>query len=330
MSGNRYARARDAFPADPAQRPTSPELAREAIALVAGWGGVGSRSARWMSWETPPTSTAPRLRPGHSTSRCWDRCAWTRALYAPPPPRQPGQKGRPRSGERSAPAVQAQARQTRPGTPSPSPSTAAPSGRWSFAAPPCGTACCRRRAGALCRGARPQWSAQGPRLLLHRPDGQCRLPPGDLRYPVDPGSHLLPPEGPARLRGAEPDGAGRARTAPFAGLVFALIVLWYATELQAGRVATWVARPWYRQQDARRLPTCSPHSVSRASPTPPWPPDRSLAELSPPCSPRRHTNPAAPATPPARAQMRSGIMAELEPSTRRRKSLGGSVGAQPA
>jgi hypothetical protein len=36
------------------------------------------------------------------------------------------------------------------------------------------------------------------------------------------------------------------RTAPFAGLVFALTVLWYATELQAGRVATWTARPWYR------------------------------------------------------------------------------------
>src|SRR5205823_10608810 len=36
-SGKRYARARDAFPAADAPRPTKPALAREAIALVAGW-----------------------------------------------------------------------------------------------------------------------------------------------------------------------------------------------------------------------------------------------------------------------------------------------------
>ena len=40
------------------------------------------------------------------------------------------------------------------------------------------------------------------------------------------------------------------RTAPFAGLVFALVVLWYAAELQAGHAATWLARPWYRRKAA--------------------------------------------------------------------------------
>jgi hypothetical protein len=35
------------------------------------------------------------------------------------------------------------------------------------------------------------------------------------------------------------------RTAPFAGVVFALVVRWYATARQAGRVATWIVRPWY-------------------------------------------------------------------------------------
>jgi hypothetical protein len=40
------------------------------------------------------------------------------------------------------------------------------------------------------------------------------------------------------------------RTAPFVGLVFALVVLWYATELQVGRAATWLARPWYRRKAA--------------------------------------------------------------------------------
>src|SRR5205823_4420908 len=33
----RYAHAQAAFPADPAERPTKPELARAGIALVAGW-----------------------------------------------------------------------------------------------------------------------------------------------------------------------------------------------------------------------------------------------------------------------------------------------------
>lgn len=37
------------------------------------------------------------------------------------------------------------------------------------------------------------------------------------------------------------------RTAPFAGLVFALVVLWYAAEVQAGHATTWLARPWYRR-----------------------------------------------------------------------------------
>jgi hypothetical protein len=33
-------------------------------------------------------------------------------------------------------------------------------------------------------------------------------------------------------------------------VVFALILLWYAAELRAGRAATWLARPWYRRKAA--------------------------------------------------------------------------------
>ena len=36
--------------------------------------------------------------------------------------------------------------------------------------------------------------------------------------------------------------------------MFALVILWYATELQAGRAATWLARPWYRRKAA---PSCA-------------------------------------------------------------------------
>jgi hypothetical protein len=84
------------------------------------------------------------------------------------------------------------------------------------------------------------------------------------------------------------------RTAPFVGLVFALIILWYATELHVGRPATWLARPWYRrkaapsftdvlttfrQQGQQRLATVAMATW--------WVPARFLA---PPCPAQRRQN----------------------------------------
>ncbi|MBI3970634.1 MAG: hypothetical protein HY332_05045 [Chloroflexi bacterium] len=79
------------------------------------------------------------------------------------------------------------------------------------------------------------------------------------------------------------------RTAPFAGLVFALVVLWYAAELQAGRVATWTTRPWYRRKAAPSfadvLATLRPAGTAA---TATWPP--AVGFLTPPCPPRRPQN----------------------------------------
>ncbi|MBI3969734.1 MAG: hypothetical protein HY332_00475 [Chloroflexi bacterium] len=79
------------------------------------------------------------------------------------------------------------------------------------------------------------------------------------------------------------------RTAPFAGLVFALSVLWYATELQAGRVATWVTRPWYRRKTAPSfadvLATLRHAGLTQAAA---WQPP--LGFSTPPCPPRRPQN----------------------------------------
>lgn len=41
-----------------------------------------------------------------------------------------------------------------------------------------------------------------------------------------------------------------ARTAPFAGLVYALVLLWAAARVQHGRPVGWVPRPWYRTKTA--------------------------------------------------------------------------------
>src|SRR4029453_3018342 len=36
------------------------------------------------------------------------------------------------------------------------------------------------------------------------------------------------------------------RTAPLAGLVYALVLLWYAGQVQHGTARGWIPRPWYR------------------------------------------------------------------------------------
>ena len=40
------------------------------------------------------------------------------------------------------------------------------------------------------------------------------------------------------------------RTAPFAGLVYALVLLWYAGQARQGTALGWVPRPWYRTKSA--------------------------------------------------------------------------------
>jgi hypothetical protein len=41
-----------------------------------------------------------------------------------------------------------------------------------------------------------------------------------------------------------------ARTAPLAGLVYDLVLLWYAAQGQQGRATAWLVRPWYRSKTA--------------------------------------------------------------------------------
>jgi DDE superfamily endonuclease len=41
-----------------------------------------------------------------------------------------------------------------------------------------------------------------------------------------------------------------ARTAPLAGIVYDLVLLWYAEQVRHGRATGWLARPWYRSKTA--------------------------------------------------------------------------------
>jgi len=290
-SGKRYAAAQAAFPADPARRPTKPELAREAIALVAGWAAASApdRTVYVVGDTSYVNQTTVEGRPANV--EVIGPLRMDGALWTPPRPRQPGQKGRPRKrGERlPPPAAQAQARghwhrlpvtlYGRAVTPLVFRGTAlwysvlreAPL-RYVVVRDPSG----RREDGAFCCTD----LAVGVAFILET---------YAKRWTLEVAFFLLK----GLLGFEEPQNQAVLavrRTAPFAGLVFALVVLWYATELQAGRPAAWPVRPWYRRKAAPAfadvLATLRRAGWARAAG---WRPPLGLS--APPCPPRRQQKP---------------------------------------
>jgi hypothetical protein len=289
-SGTRYAAARAAFPSEEAQRPTKPELAREAIALVAGWAAelARARTVYVVGDAAYVNRTTVEARPANV--EILGPLRLDAALYAPPPPRRPGQQGRPRKRGERRPTPVAQARQR--GTWHALPVTlygrtvtplvfrgtalwysvlrAAPL-RYVVVRDPRG----RRKDAAFC------CTDLGVRVAFLLETYACR-------WTLEVTFFLLK----GLLGFEEPQNQTATavrRTAPFAGLVFALVVLWYAAELEAGRVATWLRRPWYRRKAtpsfADVLATLRQASTAAAAV---WHPPTDF--LTPPCPPRRHTN----------------------------------------
>lgn len=252
-SGKRYARAQATFPADATQRPTKPALAREAIALVAGWAAVlapdrrvyvagDSAYVNRTTIEDRPANVEV-LGPLHPDA----------ALFAPPPPRQPGQMGRPRTKGAQRPSPLAQAHARRPDT-------------WHRLPV---TLYGRTVTPLVFRGTALWYSVQRVAplryVVVRDPSGRRKdaafcctdltvsvaflLETYATRWTLEVTFWLLK----GWLGFEEPQNQTEQavrRTAPFAGLVFALIILWYASELQAGRAATWLVRPWYRRKAA--------------------------------------------------------------------------------
>jgi len=185
-SGTRYTRAQAAFPVAAAQRPSKPDLAREAIALVAGWATAlaPERTVYVVGDSAYVNRTTIEHRPANV--EVLGPLHPGAALFASPPPRQPGQMGRPRT--RGATAFPYGA-----GTGTP-PRDVAPAAGHPLRAHRHATGVPRHRpvvqraahgAPALRRGARPQWPAQGRGVLLHQPARQRRLPLGNLRDTVE-------------------------------------------------------------------------------------------------------------------------------------------------
>jgi DDE superfamily endonuclease len=239
--GTRQQVAEKAHAAHP--RPTKLALAREVLTLVAGWADgrtiyavVDSAYAARPLSEGRPANVhlLSRLRPDA-------------ALWARPGRRRPGQRGRPRRRGHRLPTPKAMAATRR---------------RWD----PLPVTLYGRQVTPLVFGCTALWYGalrdQPVRIVVVRDPGGRRRDEAffctDLT--VD---HAFVLEGYARrwtievtlhdqkqLLGFEdpqnqtPEAV--ARTAPMAGIVYDLVLLWYAARLQQGLVTDWPVRPRYR------------------------------------------------------------------------------------
>jgi hypothetical protein len=244
-AGKRHQAAAAAHAAHP--RPTKLELARELLARVAQW--AGGRPIYAVVDSAYAGRTLLEGRPPHV--HVLSRLRFDAALWARPPRRRPGQQGRPRRRGHRLPRLKALAARRR---------------RWDSLP----LTLYGRRVTPLVFTATALWyhalRDQPVRLVVVRdPTGQRQdeaLFCTDLTVEA---AFLL--EGYARrwtlevafhdqkqfLGFEDPQQQAPravARTAPLAGVVYALVLLWYAGQVQQGAAAGWVPRPWYRAKTA--------------------------------------------------------------------------------
>jgi len=244
-SGKRSQAATEATEGAP--RLTKLELARDLIALVAQW--AGGRAIYVVCDSAYAASTLLEARPGgvHVISRL----RMDAALWTSPPPRRPRQKGRPRRKGRRLPNPQAIAAQCRKWRRLP----VTISGRtvttqtFSFTAlwynalstHPVRVVVVRDPAGKrkdeafFCTDL-----TMTPTSIL---EGFAR------RWTIEVTFH----DSKQFLGFATPQSQTKQavlRTAPMAFVVYDLVLLWYANQMQHGAAPTWLLRPWYRGKSA--------------------------------------------------------------------------------
>ncbi len=230
---------------------TKLDLLREMAALVAHW--AEGRTVYLVVDSAYAGRTVLEDRPAnvHVVSRL----RLDAALYAPPPPRRPGQKGRPRRRGDRLPALQQLIARRR---------------RWS-ALPLVlyGRAVTPRifTLDALWYGA---LRSQLIRIVVVRdPSGRrhdeaffCTDLGRDAAFVLQTYAHRWTLEvtfhdskqhlGFGQAQNQTPQAV--ARTAPFAGVVYSLVLLWATAHLQHGGTLSWIVRPWYRSKTAVAFP----------------------------------------------------------------------------
>ena len=230
---------------------TKLELLREMVLLLAQWAGERTVYLAVDSAYAGRTILEDRPANVHVLSRL----RLDAALYAPPPPRRPGQQGRPRRRGDRLPALPQQIARRRRWTDLPlvlygravTPRIVTLEAVWY---------------GAL--------RSQLVRIVVVRDPSRRRRDAAffctDLdrdaafilltysrRWTLevtffDSKQHL----GFGQAQNQTPKAV--ARTAPFAGLVYSLVLLWAAAHLQQGGTLSWIVRPWYRSKTAAAFP----------------------------------------------------------------------------
>jgi len=233
------------------QPTTKLELLREMVALVAQW--AGERAVYLVVDSAYAGRTVLEDRPANV--QVVSRLRLDAALYAPPPCRRPGQQGRPRRRGDRLPALQDLIARRR---------------HWTTL-----------RLVLYGRAVEPRimpftalWygalRSQSVRIAVVRdPRGRrrdeaffCTDLDRDAAFILETYSRRWTLE--VTFHDAKQHlGFGRAqnqasqavaRTAPFAGLVYSLVLLWAAAHLQQGGTLGWIVRPWYRTKTAVAFP----------------------------------------------------------------------------
>lgn len=284
----RHAAAVAAHAAHP--RPTKLELARELIAVAAQW--AGTRSIYVAADSAYASRVLLENRPPHV--HLLSRLRRDAALWARAPRRRPGQKGRPRRRGARLPSLQVMAAHRRRWDPLPltlygravTPHVWTATVLWYHAL--------RDHPVRLVVVRDPTGQRPDDAFFCtdRTVDAAFILTAYARRWTIEVTFHdqkqFLGFEDPQQQ-----SARAVARTAPLAGIVYALVLLWYAGQGQQGGTAGWVPRPWYRTKTAPSFLDMLT-ALRQASGPPP---------LSPaPSCPRCAQNPAPPlpaADPPA-------------------------------
>jgi DDE superfamily endonuclease len=244
-AGTRQRAAEAAHAAHP--RPSKLELARELITPVAQW--AGERTVYVVTDSAYAGRAILEGRPANV--EVISRLRLDAALWARPGPRRPGQRGRPRRRGRRLPTLKAMAATRR---------------RWD----PLSLTLYGRPVSPLVFSCTALWyhalRDRPLRIVVVRDPGGRRK--DEAFFCTDPSvSPALILEHYARrwmlevsfhdqkqfLGFEDPQNQTSqavARTAPLAGIVYGLVLLWYAERVRQGRAPDWAARPWYRSKTA--------------------------------------------------------------------------------
>jgi hypothetical protein len=230
---------------------TKLDLLREEVRLLAAW--VGQRRVYLVVDSAYAGRTILEDRPPNV--QVISRLRWDAALYAQPVPRQPGQKGRPRRRGDRLPSLQACSARHRRWNSLPlvlygravSPRVFTFTAVWYGAL--------RSQPVSIVVVRDPHRRRRDEAFFctdLER-DAAFILATYSRRWTLevtfhDSKQHL----GFGQAQNQTPQAV--ARTAPFAGLVYSLVLLWAAAHLQQGGILNWIARPWYPTKTAVAFP----------------------------------------------------------------------------